>query len=200
VHLYQQLLQPVMEVSLNTCLGPLEAFTRSVLGPRRPQVMYLPDYFEALARINETSAGDLVPVVHDDPDADAEEEPATFSEEQHQAVDALLATATAQGVRLSELLGSARLPGPGTGPASDTDALLTMRVQQLFRNVPVRQLAAGEPAVVALSDGTDLVDERFGGSDFLLVRTSPQRDTPSATDGALPPSEQLASDSCQESV
>ncbi|MFR9792612.1 hypothetical protein ACL07V_28800 [Streptomyces sp. MB22_4] len=177
VHMHEQLLQPVMEFSLDACLGPLEAFTRAVLGPQQPRVMYLPDYFEALTRVSESAAGDLVPVAHDDDPGDGAHT-AVFSDAQHEAVDVLLGTATAQGVRLSALLGSARLPGPGTGPESGTDALLAMRVQHLFRQVPVRQLAVGEPVVVAVDDGTELVDERFGGSDFLLIRTQSQPSVP----------------------
>lgn len=205
VHVHQQLLQPVLELSLDACLGPLEAFTRAVLGPQQPRVMYLPDYFEALTRVSETAAGDLIPVVHDDDPVDGET-PAVFSDAQYEAVDALLDTATDQGVRLSALLGSARVPGSGMGPEPGTDSLLAMRVQQLFRQVPVRELSVGESAVVAIDDGTDLVDERFGGSDFLLIRAqskpgvAPGTSVAPAADNDPPSSVKPIPDRDQESV
>jgi methionine salvage enolase-phosphatase E1 len=170
VHLHEQLLQPVLELSLNACLGPLEAFTRAVMGPVRPRVMYLPDFLEGLTRVAEEAGGELVPV-QNEYDWSETDGPPAFSEEQHYAVDALLAAITDQGVRLSTLLAATRQPGPGTGPESGTDELLTLRTQQLFRLIPVRQLVDGEAAVVAVDDGTVLDDVLFGGSDFLLVRT-----------------------------
>ncbi|CAM5736085.1 hypothetical protein [Streptomyces afghaniensis 772] [Streptomyces afghaniensis] len=170
VHLHEQLLQPVLELSLDACLGPLEAFTRAVMGPVRPRVMYLPDFLEGLTRVAEEAGGELVPVQNEYDWSEIDGPPA-FSEEQHYAVDALLAAITEQGVRLSTLLAAARQPGPGTGPESGTDELLTLRTQQLFRLIPVRQLVDGEAAVVAVDDGTVLDDVLFGGSDFLLVRT-----------------------------
>jgi hypothetical protein len=133
--------------------------------------MYLPDYFESLAKVSEHSGGELVPV-QSEYDWNDSEAAAAFSGEQHRAVDAVLETVTAHGARLSALLEQARLPGAGTGPDSGTDELLAMRVQQLFRNIPVLQLAEGRTAVVAIDDGTVLKDERFGGSDLLLIRTS----------------------------
>jgi hypothetical protein len=161
VHLHDQLLQPVLEQSLEACLGPLEAFTRAVLGPTRPRVMYLPDYFESLAKVSEHSGAELVPV-QSEYDWNDSEAAAAFSDEQHRVVDAVLETVTVHGARLSALLEQARLPGTGTGPDSGTDELLAMRVQQLFRNIPVLQLAEGRTAVVAIDDGTVLKDERFG--------------------------------------
>ncbi|MEU1535265.1 hypothetical protein [Streptomyces fagopyri] len=170
VHLHEQLLQPALELSLDACLGPLEAFTRAVMGPVRPRVMYLPDFLEGLTKVTDEAGEELVPVQseHDWSEIDV---PSAFSDEQHHAVDTLLASITNQGVRLSALLEITRQSGPGTGPDSGIDELLTLRVQQLFRLIPVRQLAVGEAAVVAVDDGTVLDDERFGGSDFLLVRT-----------------------------
>ncbi|MFE0254186.1 hypothetical protein [Streptomyces sp. NPDC059010] len=171
VHLHEQLLQPALELSLDACLGPLEAFTRAVLGPVRPRVMYLPDFFEALAKVTEQVGGELVPVQSEHNWSEIEDSSA-FSDEQHRAVDTLLESVTDQGVRLSTLLEATRHPGTGTGPESGTDELLASRVQQLFRLIPVRQLADGEATVVAVDDGATLDDERFGGSDFLLIRTS----------------------------
>jgi hypothetical protein len=170
VHLHEQLLQPVLELSLNACLGSLEAFTRAVMGPVRPRVMYLPDFLEGLTKVTDEAGGELAPVQneYDWSEFDAS---SAFSNEQHQAVDTLLATITDQGVRLSTLLATARHSGTRTGPDFGTDELLTLRVQQLFRLIPVRQLADGEAALMAVDDGTVLDDERFGGSDFLLIRT-----------------------------
>ncbi|MET8590398.1 hypothetical protein [Streptomyces sp. NPDC005078] len=170
VHLHGQLLQPALDLSLNACLGPLEAFTRAVLGPVRPRVMFLPDFLEGLTKVTDEAGEELVPV-QDEYDWSQIDAPSAFSDEQHHAVDTLLAAVTEQGVRLSALLTATRQPGPWTGPNSGTDELLTLRVQQLFRLIPVRQLAAGEAAVVAVDDGTVLDDDLFGGSDFLLVRT-----------------------------
>ncbi|MFE4331387.1 hypothetical protein ACFRQM_18750 [Streptomyces sp. NPDC056831] len=169
VHLHEQLLQPVLELSLDACLGSLEAFTRAVMGPVRPRVMCLPDYLEGLAQVSDEAGGELVPV-QNEYDWSQIDVPSAFGDQQHHAVDSLLATVTDRGVRLSALLETTRQPGPGTGPDTGTDELLTLRVQQLFRLIPVRQLVEGEAAVVAVDDGTVLGDERFGGSDFLLVR------------------------------
>lgn len=169
VHLHEQLLQPALELSLDACLAPLEAFTRAVMGPVRPRVMYLPDFLEGLTQVADEAGGELVPV-QNEYDWSQIGVPSAFGDEQHRAVDTLLATITDRGVRLSALLENTRQPGPGTGSGSGTDELLTLRVQQLFRLIPVRQLADGEAAVVAVDDGKVLEDERFGGSDFLLVR------------------------------
>ncbi|MEU2415764.1 hypothetical protein ABZ736_31010 [Streptomyces sp. NPDC013099] len=171
VHLHEQLLQPVLELSLDACLGPLEAFTRAVMGPVRPRVMYLPDYLEGLTQAAEEAGGELV-AVQDEHDWTQIDTTSAFGDEQHHAVDALLAAVTDRGVRLSALLESTRQPGPGTGPDAGADELLTLRVQQLFRLIPVRELTDGEAAVVAVDDGMVLDDQRFGGSDFLLVRTA----------------------------
>ncbi|MFI7174635.1 hypothetical protein [Streptomyces spororaveus] len=170
VHLHDQLLQPALELSLDACMGPLEAFTRAVLGPVQPRVMYLPDYFEALTKVSEQPDVELVPV-EGDHDWIAANDATQFSEDQHRAVDALLNTVTEQGVRLSTLLTSTRRSGTGAGPGSTLDQVLAIRVQQLFRHVPVRQLACGESAVVAINDGAVLDDDVFGGSNFLLIRT-----------------------------
>ncbi|MEU9028129.1 hypothetical protein AB0D46_11415 [Streptomyces sp. NPDC048383] len=186
VHLHDQLLQPTLELSLDACLGPLEAFTRAVLGPVQPRVMYLPDYFEALTKVSEHPDVELVAVEGDD-DRIATDDAARFSEEQHRAVDTLLDTITEQGVRLSTLLRSARRSSLVTGPEDTTDQLLAIRVQQLFRHVPVQQLACGEAVVVAISDGAVLDDDVFGGSDFLLIRTSGEPPSPRSAAAHHPP-------------
>ncbi|MCX4884666.1 hypothetical protein [Streptomyces sp. NBC_00847] len=189
VHLHEQLLQPALELSLDACLGPLEAFTRAVLGPVRPRVMYLPDFFEGLAKVTEQADGELVPV-QGERDWSEAEEPAAFTPEQHEAVEALLEAVTEQGARLSSLLAAARRSGTEPGPdRGATDELLAIRVQQLFRLIPVRRLADGAPTVVAIDDGTALIDDHFAGSDFLLVRTqgTALTDGPRTAPTPLPP-------------
>ncbi|MGW3012738.1 hypothetical protein ACWC9R_28425 [Streptomyces sp. NPDC001219] len=186
VHLEDQLLLPVLELPREEALVPLGTFTRAALGPVRPHVMYLPDFFTALAKVTEQQQIEPA-AVQTDHEWEQPEGPTRFSAAQHTAVRLLLNCASEQGIRLSELLRQIRIPGAGgTGPG--TDELLVLRVQDLFRQVPVAQLAAGEVTVVAIDDGTELDDEVFGGCDFLLLRTQsgPTPEPPPGTEQLTP--------------
>jgi hypothetical protein len=188
VHLRSQLLEPALELSIEDSQRPLEAFVRGVLGPVRPRVMYLPDYFEALMRMPEQDDVELVEVHALEDWAEVPDLP-RFDEAQHAEVDRLLASIPGQGIRLSQLLEHARQWGEGRGPDDDTDHLLAMKTAHRFRHVPVAELLRGEEAVIAVDDGTSLDDLAFGGTDFLLmpVRGEPLGDGVNAGPGAQPP-------------
>ncbi|MGW2591203.1 hypothetical protein ACWCXC_13170 [Streptomyces sp. NPDC001515] len=188
VHLRSQLLEPALELSIDDSERPLEAFVRGVLGPVRPRVMYLPDYFEALTRMPEQAEVELVAVGAPE-DCEDTFDPPKFDDAQHAWVDRLLSAVPGEGVRLSRLLERARQWGEGRGPGDDTDHLLAMETAHRFRHVPVAELARGEEAVVVVDDGTELDDTVFGGSDFLLLPATgePVSDNVDATPDIQPP-------------
>ncbi|KJS63816.1 hypothetical protein [Streptomyces rubellomurinus] len=180
VHLEDQLLRPVLELPIDTAIGPLAAFTRAAFGSKRPHVLYLPDFFAALCRVTEIQP--LEPaVVQTDHEWDESADEPLFTAEQEQDVADILAGVPAAGVRLSSLLQQARLNPPGASQRWGTDQLVALRVQELFRNIPVSRLAEGRESVVAIDDGVELDDQRFGGSDFLVL--SVRADPANATGG-----------------
>ncbi|WP_224275655.1 hypothetical protein [Streptomyces sp. LS1784] len=170
VHLEDQLLRPVLELSIDAAHTPLATFTRAALGPKRPHVLYLPDFFVALCRVTENQL--LKPAaVQTEHEWDESADEPSFSAEQEQEAADILGNVPATGLRLSAILQQARLNQPGNHQRWGTDDLVALRVQELFRNVPVTGLAEGKEVVIAVDDGAELDDERFGGSDFLVLRT-----------------------------
>ncbi|MEV4015666.1 hypothetical protein AB0J35_34705 [Nonomuraea angiospora] len=165
VDLEHQLLEPVLELPIRQALPLLERFTTAAAPPRRPAIVYLPDLITGLM---------TPPAEHDsedsliiEPEFGDADEVFVFSDEQYTAVESLLASADADGVRLSELLKAARRPIVASGREA-LDHLLALHVLGLF-GAP-REDPEHRTMLAALADDRELDDEVFAGNDLLVIR------------------------------
>ncbi|MDN3356838.1 hypothetical protein [Actinomadura sp. DC4] len=166
VDLEHQLLEPALELPIRWVLPLLDRFATAATPPSRPAVVYLPDLISGLMTL---------PAEHDGEDGliiepefgDAEDVP-MFSDEQYTAVESLLARADADGVRLSELLKTARHLNVAKAGREKLDHLLALQVLGLFgapHYDPEHRLM-----LAALADERELYDEVLAGNDLLVIR------------------------------
>lgn len=166
VDLEHQLLEPVLELPIRQALPLLEGFATAAAPPRRPTIVYLPDLITGLMTLPAEHDGEDGLVV--EPEFGDTEAVSVFSDEQYTAVESLLASADAAGVRLSELLKAARRPIVAKTGRGEFDHLLALHVLGLFgapRYDPEHHSMLG-----ALADDNELDDEVFAGNNLLVIR------------------------------
>lgn len=166
VDLENQLLHPVLELSIGQARPLLDRFVNAASAPRRPEVLYLPDLITGLMTppADHDSDDDLIV----DPEFADTEDAAAFSDGQYAAVEALLGRADTAGVRLSTLLRSARDQDAAQLDRPRREHLLALHVLGLFG---AARLDPSDGTVLsAQADGVALDDATFAGDDLLLVR------------------------------
>jgi hypothetical protein len=172
VDLYSQLLTPMLAQTVADATGPASAFFPGAVGIRAPRAPRLLDLVDTLLRpsADRDTLGAPIPTAELVP----WEEPARFDDETWSAALALLDLDPDAPRRLSGLLQEARSVG---GP--DLARLLTLlavhavspRVGPAHRDRRGVHGAVGpDPVLVAVDDGTELVDPEFGGADLLVGR------------------------------
>jgi hypothetical protein len=166
VHIASQLLDPVLELSLDVGTGLLEGFFERVMGPTRPSVFYLPDVLSRLAELPEDSVEVGPAEVEPIGDGPASQPPPVFTPIQESAVRAVIESAGEGGSRLSAMLERIRAIAATESLPANTDQLLALRALQLFA-APEDGGDAG--AIAARRDGMELNDIRFGGDDVLVT-------------------------------
>jgi hypothetical protein len=160
VDLFGQLLVPTLGLPLPEASRPTGVFFRAAAGVRSPLLPRLLDLVQLLltpaAERDDLTAG--VP----EPDLAPPPEPDVFTDEQWKHADDLLAVHEVPR-RLSGLLAAAR----------EADAalphLIVLRVlYAVSPEVGVALRQGDEQVVLAIDDGTPLVDPEFGGADLLV--------------------------------
>ncbi len=167
--MFGQLLAPTLPLSLEQARPLLEGFYAGVISVAKPQVVYLPDIIEGLARLPEE--GEIDDDRIEEPELVADEEIPRFDTEQYAALHRLLGDISPEGTRLSQLFAQARQPGVGTGPERDTDLLLALHALGLFAAPSLFGTEADPSRLTAAGDGRELDDPRFAGADLVLART-----------------------------
>ncbi|WUH97772.1 hypothetical protein OHR68_30285 [Spirillospora sp. NBC_00431] len=177
VHLRNQLLLPILELSVEEALSPLTAFGNALMGTDKPHVMFLPDFFEALADWRETADHEPVPIVLPQ-EYPPSPEHAVFTPDQETTANDLIGIIDEHGIRLSKLIAQARAHDQDLKdlPATGTDHLVVLHACSVFRNFPAVDLRRGAPAVIAIDDGTVFDDGVFSGTDLLLTLIHPAAD------------------------
>ncbi|WP_214416158.1 hypothetical protein [Sphaerisporangium fuscum] len=165
VDLEHQLLEPLLELPIRLALPLLEGFTTAAVPPRRPAIVYLPDLITGLMTLPAEQDGEDGLIV--EPEFGDAEDVSAFSDEQYAAVESLLASADADGVRLSELLKAARRLIAAKAGREELDHLLALHVLGLF-GAP-RYDPEHHTMLAALADDSELDDEVFAGNDLLVV-------------------------------
>ncbi len=160
VDVFGQLLVPTLALPVADACGPVEAFFNAASGANVPTVATLPSLVSLLLRpapergtvIGELPEPELAPV----------EDFSRFGDEHWRHADTLLDLPEVPR-RLSGLLAAAREIDP------DLQWLVAPRAVHAYSPELGAALRQGERrALVAVDDGTPLVDPEFGGSDLLV--------------------------------
>lgn len=160
IDLFGHLLVPTLGLSVSEATEPAAAFfggASGVVVPRLPRLARLVEQLLAMPQdkghlLDEVPVPELAPL----PDPDV------FSDEQWQLADALLELEEAPR-RLSGLLAEARALDP------DLPLLVALRVlYALAPEIGVALRQGDDSILLAVDDGTPLLDPEFGGSDLLV--------------------------------
>ncbi len=178
VDLFGHLLMPALGLPVARAAGPVAAFFGGVSGvtpPRLPRLVRLVEQLLAAPQdkghlLDEVPAPELAPL----PDPDA------FSDEQWRLASGLLELDDVPR-RLSGLLFDARALDP------DLPLLVALRVvYALAPELGVALRQGDDRILLAVDDGTPLLDEQFGGSDLLVGVARLDSIQPAATVGYEP--------------
>lgn len=191
VHIASQLLDPVMELSLDAATGLLEGFFERVMGPVRPTAFYLPDVLSRLAEPPEETTESGPAEVEPIGDGPASPPPPVFTPMQESAVRAVIESAGEEGIRLSAMLDRIRTVCETESLPTNTDQLLALRVLQLYAAPKDR---GGAGAIAALRDGTKLKDPRFSGDDVLVTVLEALQPDGVPLQRSAPPTERIEED------
>jgi hypothetical protein len=161
VDLFGQLLTPCLGLSLADAIGPTSAFFGAGAGLRTISVPGLVGLVEMLLVPAQERDGLGVDVT--EPELAPLPDPDRYTEEQWQVVDALFELDEVPR-RLSGLLDEARAADP------DLVGLVVLRALHAFSPEVGAAARRGERrVVVAVDDGTDLMDIDYGGADLLVA-------------------------------
>jgi hypothetical protein len=162
IDLFGQLLVPCLNLPLADAAAPTSVFFGSGAGLRLPSVPGLVGLVEMLlvpGQERDGLGGDVA-----EPDLAPPPGPDRFTEEQWQDADRLFDVAQVPR-RLSGLLAEARAIDP------DLTELVVLRAVHAFSPEVGTAVRQGERwLLVAVDDGTDLLDAEYGGADLLVAR------------------------------